>query len=139
MDDRVLDGAHLRAGDKVADVGAGTGLLTQRAAELVGPEGDVVAIDSSVDALEELRASTAAPNVSYLIGWADVLPLMDESVDVVVTHETEAARELFRVLRSGGRISMYGDPGDLGQVFGSVGFTDVRTSSAARWLTAVKP
>jgi len=64
---------------------------------------------------------------------------MDESVDVVFTRETEAPRELFRVLRSGGRVSMYGDPGDLEQLFRSVGFTDVRTSSAARWLTAVKP
>jgi ubiquinone/menaquinone biosynthesis C-methylase UbiE len=114
-------------------------LLTPRAAELVGPDGDVLAIDCSVGALEELRAKTAAPNVSYLIGCPDILPLMDESVDVVVTHETEAARELFRVLTSGGRISMYGDPGDLEQLFRSVGFTDVRTSSATRYLTAVKP
>jgi ubiquinone/menaquinone biosynthesis C-methylase UbiE len=114
-------------------------LLTPGAAGLVGPDGDVVAIDRSVEALEELRAKTGAPNVSYLIGCADILPLMDESVDVVVAHETEAARELFRVLRSGGRISMYGDLGDLEQLFRSVGFTEVRTSRAARYLTAVKP
>ena len=114
-------------------------MLTSRAAELVGPDGDVLAIDSSVDALDDLRAKTAAPNVSYLIGLADVLPLMDESVDVVVTHETVAAPELFRVLRSGGRISIYGELGDLEQLFKGVGFTDVRTSSAARCLTAVKP
>jgi ubiquinone/menaquinone biosynthesis C-methylase UbiE len=123
------------------DVGAGTGLLTPRAAELVGPDGDVLAIDNSVDALEHLRAKTAAPNVTYLIGCADILPLMDESVDAVITRKTEAARELLRVLRSGGRISMYGDlgDGDLEELFTSVGFTDVRTSSAARRLTAVKP
>ena len=114
-------------------------MLTPGAAELVGPDGDVLAIDSSVDALEELRARTAAPNVSYLIGCADVLPLMDESVDVVITHETEAAGELLRVLTNGGRISMYGDPGHLDELFRSVGFTDIRTSSAARYLTAVKP
>ena len=114
-------------------------MLTPRAAELVGPDGDVLAIDNSVDALEDLRAKTAAPNVTYLIGCADILPLMDESVDVVVTHETEAARELFCVLRSGGRISMYGELGDLEQLFRGVGFTDVRTSPAARYLTAVRP
>jgi ubiquinone/menaquinone biosynthesis C-methylase UbiE len=140
LDDRVLDGARIRAGDKVADVSAG--LLTRGAVERVGPDGDVLAIDVSVDALEELRANTTAPNVSYLVGCAGVLPLMDESVDVVVTRKTEAASESFRVLRSGGRISMYGDPDDLlpnfEQVFTSAGFNDVRTHPAAPYLTAVK-
>jgi ubiquinone/menaquinone biosynthesis C-methylase UbiE len=144
LDDRVLDGARIRAGDKVADVGAGTGLLTRSAAERVGPDGEVLAIDISVDALEALRANTSAPNVSYLIGCADILPLMDESVDVVFTHRTGAASETFRVLRSGGRISVYGNSddaiGDLEQVFTSAGFTDVRIDLAESvvYLTAVK-
>jgi ubiquinone/menaquinone biosynthesis C-methylase UbiE len=126
-------------------------LLTPGAVERVGPEGDVLAIDISVDALEELRANTAAPNVYYLIVRADVLPLMDESVDAVFARsaligaddKTEAARELFRVLSSGGRISIYVDPdeGDLERVFTSAGFGDVRTDPAlpALYLAAVKP
>lgn len=113
--DRVLEGAAIEHGDVVADVGAGTGLLTLGAVERVGPEGDVIAIDISVDALEELRANCAAANVSYLIGQADVLPLRDESVDAVVTRsvliyvedKAEAARELTRVLRSGGHVSLF--------------------------------
>jgi ubiquinone/menaquinone biosynthesis C-methylase UbiE len=133
-------------------------LLTQGIAECVGPDGDVLAIDSSVDALEELRANTAAPNVSYFVGCADILPLMDESVDAVLTRlvlifdhdKTEAVGELFRVLGSGGRISIYGgsdepipnfDRGDLEQVFTSAGFNDVRTDAAwpAVYFTGVKP
>jgi ubiquinone/menaquinone biosynthesis C-methylase UbiE len=126
-------------------------LLTQGVVERVGPEGDVLAIGVSVDALEELRATTAAPNVYYLIGRADVLPLMDESVDAVLarsvligTHDKmEAAREVFRVLGSGGRISMSVDPdeGYLERVFTSAGFGEVRTDPAwsAVHLTAVKP
>jgi arsenite methyltransferase len=113
--DRVLDGAAIEAGDAVADVGAGTGLLTLGAVQRVGPEGDVIAIDISVDALEELRANSPAANVSYLIGQADVLPLRDESVDAVVTRsvliyvedKAEAAREFSRVLRSGGHVSLF--------------------------------
>ena len=113
--DRVLDAAGLEPGAAVADVGAGTGLLTLGAVERVGPDGDVIALDVSVDALEELRANTAAPNISYLVGQADVLPLRDASVEAVVTRsvliyvddKAEAAREFSRVLCSGGRVSLF--------------------------------
>jgi ubiquinone/menaquinone biosynthesis C-methylase UbiE len=61
----------------------------------------VLVVDESVDALEELRARTRAPNVFYLLGCAEVLPLPDESVDEVVgpTPTPVAERELARVLR----------------------------------------
>jgi arsenite methyltransferase len=99
----------------VADVGAGTGLLTLGAVKRVGPDGEVIALDISVDALEELRANTAVANISYLVGLADVLPLRDQSVDAVVTRsvliyvddKAEAAREFARVLRPGGRVSLF--------------------------------
>src|SRR5206468_3469527 len=75
----------------------------------------VLALDVSVDALEELRRNTSAPNISYLVGRADVLPLPDESVDVVLTRsvliyvddKAEAPREFQRVLRVGGRASLF--------------------------------
>jgi arsenite methyltransferase len=113
--DRVLGNARIRPGETVVDVGAGTGLLTVGAAERVAPDGDVLAVDLSVDALEELRRVCSAPNVFYLVGSADVLPFPDEWVDAVLTRsvliyvqdKAEAAREFFRVLRSGGRISIF--------------------------------
>ena len=113
--DRVLDGARIQPGDTVADVGAGTGLLALGAVERVGPDGDVLAVDLSVDALTELRSNTAAPNLSYLLGTAEVLPLPDESVDAVLTRSVliyvetkeEAAAEFHRVLRPGGRASLF--------------------------------
>jgi ubiquinone/menaquinone biosynthesis C-methylase UbiE len=110
----VLDNARLRTTDSVADIGAGTGLLTLGAADRA-PEGDIFAIDVSVDALEELRRVSAAPNVFFLIGSADVLPLPNGSLDVIVTRsvliyvrdKSEAAREFFRTLRPGGRLSIF--------------------------------
>ena len=113
--ERVLDGAALEPGEAVADIGAGTGLLTLGAVERVGPDGDVIAVDISVDALEVLRANATASNISYLVGQADVLPLPDVSVDAVVTRSVliyvtekgEAAREFHRVVRAGGRVSLF--------------------------------
>lgn len=113
--DHVLDGARIVPGDKVADIGAGTGLLTLGAVERVGPDGDVLAIDISVDALEELRRHALAANISYFVGGVEILPLPDGSVDAVLTRsvliyvvdKAEAARELCRVLRPGGRASLF--------------------------------
>jgi ubiquinone/menaquinone biosynthesis C-methylase UbiE len=67
----------------------------------VAPDGDVLVVDESVDVLEELRAKTRAPNVFYLVGWPEVLPLPDASVDEVVgpPPNADAERELARVLR----------------------------------------
>jgi ubiquinone/menaquinone biosynthesis C-methylase UbiE len=67
----------------------------------VAPDGDVLVVAESVDVLEALRAQTRAPNVFYLVGCAEVLPLPDASVDEVVGAPASPAaeRELARVLR----------------------------------------
>jgi arsenite methyltransferase len=113
--DTVLDNARLQPGDTVVDVGAGTGLLTIGALERIGDDGTVFAVDPSVDALDALRRNVSRGGVSYLVGTAEVLPLPDESADAAVARSVlmyvadlaEAARELHRVLRRGGRLSVF--------------------------------
>jgi len=113
---RVLEAAALRPGDTVLDLGAGHGLLTLAAHERIG-DAWVLAVDPSVGALEELlRAAheVGANGIMYLVGDAEVLPLPDSSVDVaiarsVLVHVADtgaAVRELARVLRTGGRLSL---------------------------------
>ncbi|MBV8259299.1 MAG: methyltransferase domain-containing protein [Actinobacteria bacterium] len=115
--DQVLDLARLGPGDDVLDLGAGTGLLTFGAHERIG-DGWVIAVDPEVDNLQELLRTAhglEAAGISYLVGDAEVLPLPDASVDAAVTRSVlmyvedlaEAARELFRVLRPGGRLACY--------------------------------
>ena len=114
--ERVLEAAALRAGDTVLDVGTGLGLLTLAAHDRIG-DGWVIAIDPSLDALEELLAlahEAEMSGVRYLVGDADVLPLPDASVDAAVLRSAlarvgdlpTAAAELARVLRPGGRLSL---------------------------------
>lgn len=110
----------------------------------VAPEGDVLVVDESVEELERLRRETAAPNVSYLIGSLDVLPLMDSSVDEVLATavvRSDVAGECFRVLRRGGKIALTAldedptpDALNLGlreveQLFIHTGFTSVNVAA----------
>jgi hypothetical protein len=77
----------------------------------VTAEGDILIIEESIDQLVAMRSASREPNVFYLIGTGDVLPLTDASVDEVVAElqpSPEAAAELFRVLRRGGTVRLAG-------------------------------
>ena len=60
---RVLDTLGLRPGDAVLDIGCGTGALIPSLVEAVGPEGRVVAMDSSARMVAIARKRATWPNV----------------------------------------------------------------------------
>ena len=128
---RVLAGARLRAGMAVLDVGAGTGLLALEAARRVAASGSVVALDVSADALREPTQS--GTNVGLVVGDAVSLPLADECVDAVVSRsvliyvidKTLAAAEFRRVLRPGGRVSVFEPINRRYQFFADVDLADL--------------
>ena len=55
-----------KKGDKVLDMGCGTGKLSEVFADLVGPEGQVVAIDPDTERLKIAREKHGAPNIVSL-------------------------------------------------------------------------
>ncbi|WP_119726827.1 class I SAM-dependent methyltransferase [Thermomonospora amylolytica] len=105
--------AGARPGHRVLDVGCGTGYLTRILAPVVGPAGQVTGVDPSTPMIECARRR-APDNCSYLVGEGQALELPDAAFDVVVSslavHHMPAAgrgaavREMFRVLRPGGRL-----------------------------------
>ncbi|HET8626096.1 MAG TPA: methyltransferase domain-containing protein [Thermomicrobiales bacterium] len=118
--DAVLAHARIAEGDVVLDVGAGDGLIAFGAIERVGPTGAVIFSDISRDLLDHARALAeqlgVADRCRFLRAPADDLgALADRAVDVVTTrsvliyveNQAGAFREFFRVLRSGGRLSIY--------------------------------
>jgi arsenite methyltransferase len=116
---RVLENAGVREGDVVLDVGAGNGLIGFGALEQVGTSGRVVFSDVSEDLLDECRRIAGelgvADRCEFLAASADALPVADASVDVVTTRSVliylqdkrPAFTEFFRVLRPGGRVSIF--------------------------------
>jgi arsenite methyltransferase len=118
--DRVLDRAELRPDDTLLDVGCGDGLIAFGALERLGPAGHVIFSDVSADLLDHCRAAAAVSGqldrCEFAGATADRLDgIADASVDVVTTRsvliyvkeKAAAFSEFRRVLRPGGRISLF--------------------------------
>ena len=114
--DGVLDRAAIVEGDVVLDVGTGTGLVGLGALDRVGPTGRVVFSDVSAALLDECRRHADPERSTFVRADADDLgAIPDGSVDVVttrsvliyVTRKAAAFAELHRVLRPGGRLSIF--------------------------------
>jgi ubiquinone/menaquinone biosynthesis C-methylase UbiE len=113
----VLRALDLRAGETIADIGAGTGYFTLPLAVSVGNRGKVYAVDSQQGMLEILRKkidATAWENVEIVHAEADVTYLSSASCDLAlfanVWHEfadrTAVLREAMRILKKSGRIAI---------------------------------
>ena len=110
---RVVELAALRPGQRVLDVACGTGLVARLAAEAVGVDGRVAALDLNPAMLAvafELPAVVGAP-IEWVEGDAQALPFAEASFDVVCCQlglqffpdRDRALREMKRVLVAGGR------------------------------------
>ena len=64
---------------------------------------EIVVLDPSTVELELLVEELADPRLDYLLGGLPVLPLPDDSVDLLVGADP-ADPEVVRVLRAGGRV-----------------------------------
>jgi enediyne biosynthesis protein CalE5 len=106
--------ADLKPGERVLDLGTGTGAVAVEAARLVGTTGSVTGVDISPDMLSLAKRridESAYTNIELQQGRAEQIPAGDASFDVVlaslslmyVIDRVAAAREMRRILRSGGR------------------------------------
>jgi arsenite methyltransferase len=118
--DEVLDRAGLAPGQTLLDVGTGDGLVAFGALERLGPSGRVIFSDISQDLLDHCRAAASAEGLldqcRFVLAPADRLAgVPDASADAVTTRsvliyvkdKAQAMREFFRVLRPGGRASLF--------------------------------
>lgn len=112
---RLVDRAAVRPGDRVLDLGTGTGAVAARIAPLLLPGGAVTAIDPSAAMLDLARGRAAQfklGNVTFAEGRAEAIPAEDSAYDAVLASlclmfaidRAAGAREIARVLRPHGRL-----------------------------------
>lgn len=111
-----IDASGVRPGQKVLDLAGGTGDLSGKFAELVGPTGQVILADINDSMLrvgqEKLRNKGIVGNINYVQANAEELPFADNTFDIItiafglrnVTDKDKALRSMYRVLKPGGRL-----------------------------------
>ena len=106
---------EIRPGEVVVDVGSGAGFDSLVASRMVGATGSVIGVDMTPEMLRKARRNAKrieASNATFRKGLAEKIPVPDGSADAVISNgvinlvpDKEAAlKEIFRVLKPGGRL-----------------------------------
>lgn len=113
---KVLTHFGLKAGRRLADLGCGPGYFALKAAEIIGTQGQIKAVDINTERLEHLRQSAGERGLSGQIetylAHDESVPLPDQDVEIAlisnVLHELQDPlnylRDARRVLKQGGEV-----------------------------------
>ena len=112
-----LEHAEVREGETILDLGSGGGVDVFRASKLVGISGKVIGLDATPEMIFRARETAKKHdyyNVEFRLGEIEHMPIESNSVDLVISNcvlnlvpnKELAFKEIYRVLKPGGRISV---------------------------------
>lgn len=112
-----LDLARIQPGERILEVGCGTGTVSLAAKRTAGPDSQVAGVDIAPDMIETARrkAEQAGLNVQFQVGRIEAIPFPEGQFDLVMSSlmmhhvigkeaKQQGIREIFRVLKPGGRL-----------------------------------
>lgn len=115
--DEILESLGLRAGQNIADIGAGGGYFSFRFANAVGGDGKVYAVDTNPRFLEYVRKVAGKKGLNSIItvlATEDRSGLPEKSIDLVfmrnvfhhLSNRAEYFRKLSNILRPNGKVAI---------------------------------
>ena len=128
-------------GETVVDLGSGGGIDVFLASRRVGQKGKVIGLDMTPEMVNKARENAHKANlanVEFRLGEIENLPLDKDSVDVIISNcviclspdKGKVFREMFRVLKSGGRLA-------IADEVAVRPFTKEERDDATRWCSCV--
>jgi ubiquinone/menaquinone biosynthesis C-methylase UbiE len=113
--EKMIDSLKLKAGDNVADIGAGTGYISWRMAKKIAPNGKVYAVEIQQEMLDLLSANMQKreiTNVVQVLGTISDPKLPADTLDLIIMvdvyhefdHPYEMTEGMVRSLKPGGRL-----------------------------------
>jgi SAM-dependent methyltransferase len=114
VSDALFERASLQPGERVLDVGVGSGPTTSQAWESVLPDGSVTGIDIAAPMITAARQRITAPAIEWIVGDAATYDFPPKTYDAVISRfgvmffadPPAAFRNLFEATRPGGRLIM---------------------------------
>jgi ubiquinone/menaquinone biosynthesis C-methylase UbiE len=113
----IIDAMHLKPGMDVADIGAGSGLMSRLMAQRVAPNGTVYAVDiakNMIDHIAQVARDENIPNLKPILGDPKSPKLAPNSVDVICIidsyhhfeYPTDMLAEINKALRPDGMLML---------------------------------